>query len=390
MPQLTKSTQTSLSDINMVPFIDVVLVLLIIFMITAPILQSGIEVDVPKTHTVKEITEQKLVVTIDKNQRIYLGNDPVNIHQLADKIKKQSKQLDATPSSSAPTKPFPSEPSAPSSTPSASPASPTSASSPNPSPTATMTHLPNDGVTHSASRPLRAQSAECQIPIRLGIGYLLPTRLRHVLRRFITDDFNLKRYFSYSVFFHVSLTVLLLVGILAPTFRRSLGRRRWRRRRRKSQSRRQRRHSHASHRQPHRKPSRRSHQRSQQRRAQPKASRAPKTDATKIPKFEKEKPLPPSKPSKVFEKKTPPPHERRPLRQGRPDERSHRLFRQPGPLSGGIAVQGQGGGDFAAAMPGMSKPSRAPSVRTGCKTPSTLPSVPLARAKTTRHLHHQS
>ena len=91
MPTLQKSTQSSLSEINMVPFIDVVLVLLIIFMITAPILQSGIEVDVPKTHTVKEITEQRLVVTIDKNQRIYLGNDPVNIHQLADKIKKQSK-----------------------------------------------------------------------------------------------------------------------------------------------------------------------------------------------------------------------------------------------------------------------------------------------------------
>ena len=91
MPTVSKSTQTSLSDINMVPFIDVVLVLLIIFMITAPILQSGIEVDVPKTHTIKEVTEQKLVVTIDKNQRIYLGNDPVNIHQLADKIKKQAK-----------------------------------------------------------------------------------------------------------------------------------------------------------------------------------------------------------------------------------------------------------------------------------------------------------
>lgn len=91
MPTVSKSTQTSLSDINMVPFIDVVLVLLIIFMITAPILQSGIEVDVPKTHTIKEVTEQKLVVTIDKNQRIYLGNDPVNIHQLADKIRKQAK-----------------------------------------------------------------------------------------------------------------------------------------------------------------------------------------------------------------------------------------------------------------------------------------------------------
>jgi biopolymer transport protein ExbD/biopolymer transport protein TolR len=91
MPTLPKSTQSSLSEINMVPFIDVVLVLLIIFMITAPILQSGIEVDVPKTHTVKEITQQRLVVTMDKNQLIYFGNDPINIHQLADKIKKQSK-----------------------------------------------------------------------------------------------------------------------------------------------------------------------------------------------------------------------------------------------------------------------------------------------------------
>jgi biopolymer transport protein TolR len=92
MPLLAKSTQTSLAEINMVPFIDVVLVLLIIFMITAPILQSGIEVDVPKTHTVKELTEQHVVVTIDKAQRIYLGDSPVNIHELADKIRKQLKK----------------------------------------------------------------------------------------------------------------------------------------------------------------------------------------------------------------------------------------------------------------------------------------------------------
>ena len=91
MPQLAKTTQTSLSEINMVPFIDVVLVLLIIFMITAPILQSGIEIDVPKTKTIKEITERRLVVTIDKAQRVYLGNDPVNIHQLPAKIKAQLK-----------------------------------------------------------------------------------------------------------------------------------------------------------------------------------------------------------------------------------------------------------------------------------------------------------
>ncbi|HEY4817594.1 MAG TPA: biopolymer transporter ExbD [Candidatus Acidoferrum sp.] len=92
MPSLTKSTQTSLSEINMVPFIDIVLVLLIIFMITAPILQSGIELDVPKTHAVKEITEQRLVVSIDKAQKVYLGNDPVNIHQLGAKVKSQLKK----------------------------------------------------------------------------------------------------------------------------------------------------------------------------------------------------------------------------------------------------------------------------------------------------------
>src|SRR5579859_5240355 len=91
MPSLSKSTQTSLSEINMVPFIDIVLVLLIIFMITAPILQSGIELDVPKTHAVKEITEQRLVVSIDKAQRVYLGNDPVNIHQLGARVHAQLK-----------------------------------------------------------------------------------------------------------------------------------------------------------------------------------------------------------------------------------------------------------------------------------------------------------
>ena len=90
MPQLQREIGTSLSDINMVPFIDVVLVLLIIFMITAPILQSGIDVDVPKTRTVKELTETRMVVTIDRGQRVYLNDKPVNIHQLGQQIVSQS------------------------------------------------------------------------------------------------------------------------------------------------------------------------------------------------------------------------------------------------------------------------------------------------------------
>ena len=91
MPQTSQQTATSLSDINMVPFIDVVLVLLIIFMITAPILQSGIEVDLPKTKTVKDIAEDRLVVTIDRAQRVYLGNDAVNIHKIGALIKSRAK-----------------------------------------------------------------------------------------------------------------------------------------------------------------------------------------------------------------------------------------------------------------------------------------------------------
>jgi biopolymer transport protein TolR len=90
MPQIQQESGSTLSEINMVPFIDVVLVLLIIFMITAPILQSGIEVDLPKTKTVKEISEPRMVVTIDRAQRVYLDDTPVNIHDLGDQVKAKS------------------------------------------------------------------------------------------------------------------------------------------------------------------------------------------------------------------------------------------------------------------------------------------------------------
>jgi len=82
-------TRTSLADINVTPFVDVVLVLLIIFMLTAPILESGIEVDLPKTVTVKAVTIQKVVITIDRRQTLYVGNDPVNIHALASTVQQR-------------------------------------------------------------------------------------------------------------------------------------------------------------------------------------------------------------------------------------------------------------------------------------------------------------
>lgn len=87
-------TQTTLAEINMIPFIDIVLVLLIIFMVTAPVIQSGIEINVPKTQIVREIAEEKLVVSVDKEQKLYLQNDPVNVNELGDKIRE--KLLDPT------------------------------------------------------------------------------------------------------------------------------------------------------------------------------------------------------------------------------------------------------------------------------------------------------
>jgi biopolymer transport protein TolR len=87
MPEPMRSPGSSLSEINMVPFIDVMLVLLVIFMITAPVLQSGIQVDLPKTHTVKQIKQARVVITIDRAQRVYLDDKPINIHELGAKVK---------------------------------------------------------------------------------------------------------------------------------------------------------------------------------------------------------------------------------------------------------------------------------------------------------------
>ena len=79
-------TQTALAEINITPLVDVVLVLLVIFMLTAPVLQSGIEVAVPKTKTVKEITEQRQVVIINRDQEVFLGDKPVNLADLPSRL----------------------------------------------------------------------------------------------------------------------------------------------------------------------------------------------------------------------------------------------------------------------------------------------------------------
>ena len=84
-------TTTAMSDINITPLVDVVLVLLLIFMLTAPVLQSGIQVAVPHTRMVSQLSEVHLVVTIDKDQNVFLQDKPVNVNELPKLLKTNSK-----------------------------------------------------------------------------------------------------------------------------------------------------------------------------------------------------------------------------------------------------------------------------------------------------------
>jgi biopolymer transport protein ExbD len=77
----------ALSEINVVPLVDVVLVLLIIFMLTAHVMEFGLEVDVPKVKQVQDTSENLPVVTLMKNGEVYLADKPVNINLLGDAIR---------------------------------------------------------------------------------------------------------------------------------------------------------------------------------------------------------------------------------------------------------------------------------------------------------------
>lgn len=77
-------TQPTMSEINVTPLVDVVLVLLIIFMVTAPILQTGIEVQLPQTRAVASVDpEQRAVITISRDERLFYRSDEVNFNELS-------------------------------------------------------------------------------------------------------------------------------------------------------------------------------------------------------------------------------------------------------------------------------------------------------------------
>ena len=80
---------TTMADMNVVPLVDVVLVLLIIFMLTAHVMEFGLEIQVPKVKQVKDTTQELPVVSITRSGELYLNDKPVNINQLGEAIQKR-------------------------------------------------------------------------------------------------------------------------------------------------------------------------------------------------------------------------------------------------------------------------------------------------------------
>jgi len=78
-----------IADINVTPLVDIVLVLLIIFMLTAHVMEFGLEVDVPKVKQVRQSAEDLPVVTITREGEMQLNEKPVNINELGDTVKQR-------------------------------------------------------------------------------------------------------------------------------------------------------------------------------------------------------------------------------------------------------------------------------------------------------------
>lgn len=78
-----------LVEINVTPLVDVMLVLLVIFMITAPVVQSSIQLTLPQTHNTKSLTKNLLVVSVDRSGDVYIGNTLTNLNTIAQELKQQ-------------------------------------------------------------------------------------------------------------------------------------------------------------------------------------------------------------------------------------------------------------------------------------------------------------
>jgi biopolymer transport protein TolR len=84
--------RTTMSEINVTPMVDVMLVLLIIFMVTTPLIQQGVKVNLPETKAAPvEATDKKLVVSVDAQKRVFIGDAEVPLAELEQKLKANAK-----------------------------------------------------------------------------------------------------------------------------------------------------------------------------------------------------------------------------------------------------------------------------------------------------------
>ena len=83
----------TLAEINVIPLVDVMLVLLIIFMVAAPMLQRGVEVNLPKASRTSEISSERIFVDVPisfkQDRRVYLGKEPVGMPALVERLRQQ-------------------------------------------------------------------------------------------------------------------------------------------------------------------------------------------------------------------------------------------------------------------------------------------------------------
>jgi biopolymer transport protein TolR len=88
MDTASQRDSSTISQINVTPLVDVMLVLLVIFMVTAPIIQQGVQVNLPQAKAgAIPGTEELLVVTIAKNGKVYLNDNPMSLGELGDKLR---------------------------------------------------------------------------------------------------------------------------------------------------------------------------------------------------------------------------------------------------------------------------------------------------------------
>lgn len=82
----TNRNRTVLSEINVTPFVDVMLVLLVIFMVTAPLMQQGVDVNLPKARGKELPPDERISLVIKRDRTVYMNDTPVSMAEMRQKL----------------------------------------------------------------------------------------------------------------------------------------------------------------------------------------------------------------------------------------------------------------------------------------------------------------